>query len=143
MSTTTTLEPAATRTEQQQIHHHLHDYSIQLTGDEETAGTLQTQQRSPSPEVITTDNNSTIVGPPPSENPPGWTDNYRQVPPHRPINTQLDREQRPWGSNGVESAFVFTMFQGVRLKSTLAWLWNTTGGRFDDMAFRAKIGGEM
>ncbi|KAK3327992.1 hypothetical protein B0T19DRAFT_179623 [Cercophora scortea] len=139
---TTTLEPAATRTAQQG--HYLRDYSIQLTGDDDgTASTLQTQQQqrqhSPSPETsnnaITTSNNS--------ENPPGWPDDYRQVPPHRPINTQLDFEQRPWGSNGVESAFVFTMFQGVRLKSTLAWLWNTTGGRFDDMAFRTKIGGEM
>lgn len=48
-------------------------------------------------------------------NPPGWDDQHRAVPGYRPINTQLDRTMRPWGSNGVETGFVFLMLNGVWL----------------------------
>jgi hypothetical protein len=57
-------------------------------------------------------------GPPPAgsvTNPPGWDEAHRGVPPYRPINTQLNRSARPWGSNPVEDGFVFIMLNGVWL----------------------------
>ena len=47
------------------------------------------------------------------ENPEGWRDDYHGVPPYRPINYELDREQRPWARPGIETAFVWTMLNGV------------------------------
>lgn len=49
-------------------------------------------------------------------NPPGWDTEHRQVPPYRPVNTQLDHDSRPWGSNPVESVIIFAMMHGVWVK---------------------------
>ena len=49
-------------------------------------------------------------------NPPGWDTEHRQVPPYRPVNTQLDHNSRPWGSNPVESVIIFAMMHGVWVK---------------------------
>ncbi|KAK4219447.1 hypothetical protein QBC37DRAFT_410068 [Rhypophila decipiens] len=70
---------------------------------------------------------------------------YRQVPPYRPINKFLDKNSRPWGSNPVETVFVFTMFQGVWLKSTASWLWRVLSRTFkiSERVFEAKVGGEL
>ncbi|KAK5657296.1 hypothetical protein OQA88_3358 [Cercophora sp. LCS_1] len=106
---------------------HLVDYRIRLTGGDE----LQSASTQETPNVTA-----------PLENPPGWETEYRQVPPYRPINTQLDRESRPWGSDSVESVIIFTMFQGVWLKSSVAWLWRVTGGRLNEKVFTSTIGGE-
>lgn len=97
MSATTTDNPITTTLQ----HDYLQDYNIRLTGGDQL------------PAQPNTDNHpSRIV-----ENPPGWDDQHRDVPPYRPVNTNLDREQRPWGSNPVESAFVFHMLHGVWLNS--------------------------
>lgn len=91
----TTLDNPITTTIQRE---YLHDYDIHLTGDNNAA-----------PAPPNTDN----ARPQPVGNPPDWDDDHRGVPPYRPINTELDLEQRPWGSNGFESAFVAIMLHGV------------------------------
>ncbi|KAK0635368.1 hypothetical protein B0T17DRAFT_612245 [Bombardia bombarda] len=123
---------------------YLRDYSIVLSsGIDETAARQQPQPSQPQQQQ---QQQSTTPQTPTSstqQNPPGWETDYRQVPPYRPVNMQLDRASRPWGSNRVESAIIFTMMHGVWLKSTIAWLWRVTGGRANDRAFETKIGGEL
>ncbi|KAK3940756.1 hypothetical protein QBC46DRAFT_449280 [Diplogelasinospora grovesii] len=113
---------------------YLRDYNIRLTGGESIPQLQEQVEQS-----LRTQPSSQ----PPIENPLGWDTEHRQVPPYRPVNTELDRDQRPWGSNGVESAFVFTMLHGVWLKATVNWLWRKTGGKVDDRIFTTKIGGEI
>ncbi|KAB5563072.1 hypothetical protein GE09DRAFT_1219654 [Coniochaeta sp. 2T2.1] len=107
MSATTT-DNAVTTTLQAD---HLQDYNIRLTGGGGGDST-QLQQRPAGPN---TDNRPPQQGA--VENPSWWDDEHRQVPPYRPVNRNLDLEQRPWGSNPVESAFVFHMLHGVWLNS--------------------------
>ena len=94
MSVTTTANPAT-----QTVFRLLADYELKHSGDEDLApqniGTLNPR---PAPDV---------------QNPEGWTDNYNGVPPYRPINYNLDREQRPWGRPGAETPFVMVMLNGV------------------------------
>lgn len=74
----------------------LQDYDIHLTGDDTVAPP-----------------NSDSRPPQPAANPPGWDTEHRGVPPHRPINRELDLTQRPLGGNPVGDVFVTTMFTGV------------------------------
>lgn len=86
---------------------HLEDYNIRLTGGRDL-GQLP-PPAAPSPERA------------PAENPRDWPDDYRQVPPYRPVNTGLDREQRPLTGGGVvPNAFVFHMFLGVWVQAVSA-----------------------
>jgi hypothetical protein len=48
---------------------------------------------------------------------PDWPQGHRRIPPHRPIDRNLDFEQRPAGLNGPEYVFIQTMLQGVRLNA--------------------------
>lgn len=96
MSATITDNPITTTIQQD----YLHDYQIRLSGGVEEAFS-RSNEDSP---------------PPAAENPPDWYDQHRQVPPYRPVNRNLDIADRPWGSNGVESAFVFVMLNGCWLK---------------------------
>jgi hypothetical protein len=48
-------------------------------------------------------------------NPPGWETEYRRVPPHRPVNRELDVASRSVTLNGVETFFVYNMFNGIRI----------------------------
>ncbi|KAK3325682.1 hypothetical protein B0H66DRAFT_599832 [Apodospora peruviana] len=128
------MATATTRTNS--YHSHLDDYTIHLTGSSSSSGPSTRQQQSP---LLPGEHQES----PATANPGWWQTEYRQVPPYRPINMNLDRASRPWGSNRVESLFVFTMFQGVWLKSTIAWLWRKTVGRFNERVFESKIGGEI
>ncbi|KAM7215855.1 putative serine esterase [Rhypophila decipiens] len=100
------------------------DYTIQVTGNPQ----LQDQQQQQQQQVSSFHHHQ--------KQQQLWSHpdvEYRQVPPYRPINKFLDKNSRPWGSNPVETVFVFTMFQGVWLKSTASWLWrvlNRTIPRF-------------
>jgi len=96
-----------------------------------------------------------------SSNPPSWPTDHRAVPPYRPIDRNLDFEQRPAGANLIESIFIATMLNGVRLNAVslsvhkyrsgadaemwqnLNRLWRATGGRLNDRIFHYKIGGEF
>lgn len=54
---------------------------------------------------------------PSSQNPADWPTEHRRVPAYRPVNTELDQSQRRVYLNGIERAFVGTMFTGVFLES--------------------------
>jgi hypothetical protein len=95
-----TMTTTVTETSQE----HLRDYDIHLSSRSGSTGTsLPAGGRS-------------LASPPVVENPPNWYDQHRQVPPFRPVNRSLDRASRPYGSNPVESAFVFHMMHGVWLR---------------------------
>jgi len=94
MSVTTTDNPITL-----QLQHVLQDYEIRLTGEGNGAPVAPVRL------AIQV------------ENPPGWPQNYRRVPPYRPINRNLDWEQRPDGTNPIERAFIFTMLHGVWLNA--------------------------
>ncbi|KAF6845344.1 hypothetical protein CMUS01_00115 [Colletotrichum musicola] len=123
MSATTTDNPVTTALQQD----YLHDYTIRLTGGVEEAYARPSRD-APRPTV---------------ENPPDWYDQHRQVPPHRPVNRNLDLAVRPWGSNGVESGFVFVMLNGCWLQGISNWLWRNTGGKLNESYWRFKVGGEI
>ncbi len=95
MSATTTDNPTTT-----QLQHVLQDYEIRLTGTDNAVSAAPT----PGTAIST-------------ENPVDWPQNYRRVPPYRPIDRHLDREQRPDGTNPLERAFIFTMLHGVWLNA--------------------------
>lgn len=98
MSVTTTDNPVSTALHRAANNtDHLRDYQVHLT-------TTNHDNRVASPAAAA----ETTVS-----NPPDWPDDYRGMPPYRPINTGLDLSTRPWGGNPVEHAFVFTMFTGV------------------------------
>lgn len=48
-------------------------------------------------------------------NPSTWEREYRRVPPHRPVNRELDVASRSITLNGVETFFVYNMFNGIRI----------------------------
>lgn len=96
MSVTTTANPVA-----QSVLRVLADYELTHSDHENTE-----------PENIGTLNPRSQVAET-RPNPDGWTDDYNGVPPYRPINYQLDREERPWAQPGIETAFVWTMLNGV------------------------------
>jgi hypothetical protein len=95
MSVTTTDNPATT-----QLQHILQDYEIRLTG----AGNGAPAAPNPTSAIHV-------------ENPPGWPQNYRRVPPYRPIDYNLDQEMRPGGGNPIDRVFIFTMLHGVWLNA--------------------------
>ncbi|KAL1656942.1 hypothetical protein SLS61_000738 [Didymella pomorum] len=75
-----------------------------------------------------------------SQNPADWPTEHRRVPAYRPVNTELDQGQRRVYLNGIERAFVGTMFTGVFLESTASKVWRATAGRFWNVGY--KLGGE-
>lgn len=92
MSVTTTANPVTTT-----LHRSLAaDYEIHLSGGEEGIDPSQNPREE-----------TTI------QNPPNWVQNYRNIPPLRPVNHDLDAESRPNGMNRFETAFLVTMFTGV------------------------------
>lgn len=99
MSVTTTDNPISTTLHRAADNaDHLRDYQVHVTNHDHGA----TTSSSSSPPTATT-----------VSNPPDWPDDYRGMPPYRPINTGLDLASRPWGGNPVGDAFVMTMFTGV------------------------------
>ncbi|KAJ5912897.1 hypothetical protein N7504_001780 [Penicillium tannophilum] len=71
-----------------------------------------------------------------------WPAHYRRIPPHRPINYDLDYDERPAGSNPAESVLIFVLMHGVWLNGSIAKLWRKTGGKINDRIFRYEVGGE-
>lgn len=101
MSTTSTTGTTITA---QQLQGVLSDYTVRLTGD--ANATRHNGIESPN-----------SVEAPQIENPPNWPRNHYRVPSHRPVNRNLDPEERPKGSNAAEFAFLTMMFTGVYLNS--------------------------
>ncbi|KAF4624950.1 hypothetical protein G7Y89_g13221 [Cudoniella acicularis] len=104
MSQTTTMTADPTRLEIQGV---LQDYNIRLTGtpeesDSTAAAALPLLDRVPE-----------------ANNPwPNWPDNYREVPLYRPINRNLDFNERPGGRFAMERIFIATMLHGVWVNAT-------------------------
>lgn len=118
MSVTTTDNPITST-----LADTLQDYEIRLTGaqdlpaaaqrqDENAPLLSQEQQQQQFPDWVPLTDHAAPVG---VENPPDWDTEHRGVPRYRPINYNLNREVRPWGSNPIETAFVLHMFHGVWL----------------------------
>ncbi|KAG8624545.1 hypothetical protein KVT40_007612 [Elsinoe batatas] len=74
--------------------------------------------------------------------PENWETEYRRVPPHQPINRELDFEFRNTTLNGVETFFLYNMFTGIQMVQALNRTWRATGGRFNTSYFRWQVGGE-
>ncbi|KAH6620558.1 hypothetical protein C7974DRAFT_236000 [Boeremia exigua] len=72
--------------------------------------------------------------------PLGWPTQHRRVPPHRPVNTQLDQGARRVYQNGIERAFIGVMFTGVFLQSTASKVWRNSLGGVWGVGY--KLGGE-
>jgi hypothetical protein len=52
-----------------------------------------------------------------SSNPANWPSQYRDIPPRKPINRDLDMTTRPGGANIAEQIFIATLLNGVRLNA--------------------------
>ncbi|KAL3422097.1 hypothetical protein PVAG01_06253 [Phlyctema vagabunda] len=103
----------------------LQDYKIRLTGaGEETEASAQEQQAAP------------------VSNPTNWPTDRNRVPPYRPINRNLNLQERSFGSNVPETIFLTIMFSGVALNASIAKAWGATAGPFFPRVFRYAIGGE-
>lgn len=50
-----------------------------------------------------------------AHNPAGWPDDYRRIPPYRPINRHLDQSQRRVYTSLGERAFLTIMFTGLEM----------------------------
>lgn len=81
---------------------------ISLLGDYELHHSVASEE-TPGP--------SPMASPPPSSQPASWPTHHRRVPPYRPINYNLDLNDRPTGSNPVESVLIFLMMHGVWLNA--------------------------
>jgi len=79
---------------------------------------------------------------PSTSNPRDWPTNHRAVPPYRPVDRNLDREQRPGGLNGAEVVFIYIMLNGVKMNAMANTAWRATLGKFNDKWWRYEIGGE-
>ncbi|RMD44988.1 hypothetical protein DV735_g75, partial [Chaetothyriales sp. CBS 134920] len=115
--TTTTQQTTASRS----TLHLLADYELHHSGDETT-------EEEPLPKT-----------PALTENPRWWPTDHRRIPPHRPINRDLDRSLRPAGRSPVEAWFIFTMLGGVNVMAHAATIWGSTGGKVFDRVFRYPI----
>jgi len=100
MSTITLMAP--TTAEMQRL---LTDYEIHLTGAE-----------SPSASSITPANASEVQ-PTRIDSPQTWISNHRRIPDYRPVNRELDWNERTLGSNPFEFVFLNLMFTGVSLNA--------------------------
>ena len=114
MSVTTTANPAT-----QNVLNLLADYELTHSEPPNTAN--------PDPQTATL--NPRETPPTETENPDWWPTDYNGIPPHRPINYNLDRESRPWGASGPESVFVMVMLNGVGFVAAVARAWRFTGGQ--------------
>ncbi|EFX03467.1 hypothetical protein CMQ_395 [Grosmannia clavigera kw1407] len=74
--------------------------------------------------------------------PPSWPTDHRRVPPYRPVNRELDLSQRMAYNNGIEHAFISTMFFGIRVVTVFHRTWRATGGKMNDRIFHYELGGE-
>lgn len=92
MSVTTLANPVTTT-----LSRTLADYEIHLTGDD-VHGHIAAQNA----------RDDTV-----DTNPAHWLQNRRRIPPRRPINRDLDPDERPNGMNAFETTFLRIMFTGV------------------------------
>ncbi|KAH7134859.1 hypothetical protein B0J11DRAFT_595679 [Dendryphion nanum] len=75
----------------------------------------------------------------PVSNPSWWESTYRRVPEYRPVNRELDLEERR--QNAVFRTVGAFMVFGCMTIASSAWAWRNTLGRFTDIGLH-KVGGE-
>lgn len=115
MSVTTTANPLTGRTLEV-----LGDYELHHSGSSQSGGSRSDRSNSTTsiqPSTQPSIPNARVDTAAEAQNPAGWPDDHRRVPAHRPIDRNLDYEQRPAGLNGAEYVFIQTMLTGVRLNA--------------------------
>jgi hypothetical protein len=60
----------------------------------------------------------------PHRNPPNWPNNHRRIPPHRPINRNLDQSQRRVYTSLGERVFLTMMFTGLEVNVVSGFLFS-------------------
>lgn len=96
MSVTTTANPVTGT-----VLSLLADYDLHHSGQSEVDAPAAPNSR-PQPQV---------------NNPEWWPTDHNNIPDFRPVNRNLDLEQRPDGVNPIERLFIFTMLNGVGLNA--------------------------
>jgi len=81
-----------------ELNHVLSDYRLHLTGYDDS---IQTED----PAHLQ------------AQNPPNWPTDRHRIPSYRPVNRNLDPNERPRGSNPAEFIFINIMFTGVFLNA--------------------------
>lgn len=97
MSVTTTANPVSASVLQV-----LTDYDLHHSGDPARPRTPQSPNQRPEPVRQ-------------AEDPENWDTEHRRVPPYRPVDPSLLGPERPGGTNPIETAFIYTMLNGVGL----------------------------
>ena len=97
MSVTTTQNPVTGSVLQV-----LADYDLHHSGDPAHPREAERPNLRPEPSI---------------NNPHWWPSDHNRVPPYRPINRNLDLEQRPDGANAIERTFIFVMLNGCGLNA--------------------------
>ncbi|KAH6618433.1 hypothetical protein C7974DRAFT_440632 [Boeremia exigua] len=75
----------------------------------------------------------------PVSNPDWWEDTYRRVPVFRPVNRELDLEERR--QNAVFRTVGAVMVFGCMTIASASWTWRNTIGRVTDIGLN-QVGGE-
>ncbi|KAF2647742.1 hypothetical protein K491DRAFT_614088 [Lophiostoma macrostomum CBS 122681] len=75
----------------------------------------------------------------PVTNPEWWESSYRRVPLYRPVNRELDLEERRQNAL-FRTVGTFMLFGCMTIAST-GWAWRNTMGKFTDVGLH-KVGGE-
>ncbi|OQE25945.1 hypothetical protein PENFLA_c007G09027 [Penicillium flavigenum] len=130
-STSTTATATSIRTSRLRVRGYPADYDVYESNVAASS--------SPSQQVGT----EAAAGETRAHNPPGWPDDYRRIPPHRPINRHLDQSQRRVYTSLGERAFLTVMFTGLEMNVIANRLWKVTGQRLSENLFTYKLGGEF
>ncbi|KAJ5953654.1 hypothetical protein N7454_000550 [Penicillium verhagenii] len=101
----------------------LADYELHHSGERSTSDST------PTPSVNT-------------PQPADWPTHHRRMPAHRPVNRNLDYNERTAGTSAGEFVFIQVMLHGVWLNAAVSRLWRFTGGRINDKIFHYEVGGE-
>ncbi|EPE04035.1 hypothetical protein F503_04883 [Ophiostoma piceae UAMH 11346] len=76
-------------------------------------------------------------------NPPDWPADHRRVPAYRPVNTNLNPEDRIVFNNRGEQMFIRTMFFGIQVVTAFHRTWTMTAGKLNNgKTFCYELGGE-
>ena len=102
-STSTTATPTSINTARLRVRGYPADYDVYESN--------VAASNSPSQQVDT----EVAAGDTRAHNPPGWPDDYRRIPPHRPINRDLDQSQRRVYTSLGERVFLTVMFTGLEV----------------------------
>ncbi|KAL2814217.1 hypothetical protein BDW59DRAFT_167281 [Aspergillus cavernicola] len=130
-STSTTATTTSIRTARLRVRGYPADYDVYESN--------VAASNSPSQQVAT----GATTGATRAHSPPGWPDDYRRIPPHRPINRHLDQSQRRVYTSLGERAFLTIMFTGLEMNVIANRLWKVTGERLSENLFTYKLGGEF